>query len=78
MPDKNTKLKQLRIKMRAVKIIAFALALLIIAFIGLLWFARPDTSVIEKRTLTKFPTLTWSSFWDGSFFKGVDTWYADT
>ena len=63
---------------RGVKIIAFYAMLLVMGFIGLLWFLRPDTSTVEKRTLTKFPALTWSGFWDGSFFSGIDTWYADT
>ncbi len=63
---------------RAAKIAAFFLALAIIAFIGILWFARPKTSELEKRTLTKFPKLTFSTFWNGEFFSGVDTWYADT
>ena len=63
---------------RGIKIVTFGGLLVLMGFIGLLWFARPKTSVVEKRNLTQFPTLTWSSFWDGSFFKGVDTWYADT
>jgi len=63
---------------RAAKIGAFFLTLLIIAFIGILWFARPKTSDVEKRTLTQFPKLTLATFWNGEFFSGVDTWYADT
>ena len=63
---------------RGIKIVTFGGILVLMGFIGLLWFARPKTSVVEKRNLTQFPTLTWSSFWDGSFFKDVDTWYADT
>ncbi len=55
------------------------LALLLIMFIiGLAFFARPDTSDVEKRELTKFPSLSWTTFWNGDFLKGVDTWYADT
>lgn len=60
------------------KITAFFLVLAVLGLIGLLWFLRPETSTLEKRTLTQFPKLTWSSFWDGSFFSQVDTWYADT
>ena len=56
--------------------------LVVMSFIGLLWFARPKTSVVEKRDLTKFPKLTLAGIWDGSFFSdektGVSTWYADT
>ena len=70
--------KRLKGIFRGSRIAAFLAVLLILGFIGLLWFARPSTSDIEKRTLTRFPKLTWSSFWDGSFFSGVDTWYADT
>ena len=60
------------------KMVAFFLSLLILGIIGMLWFLRPDTSVIEKRKLTEFPKFSWSEFWDGTFFKQVDTWYADT
>lgn len=74
----KSKRKQANGLIRGVKILAFGLMLAVMGFIGLLWFLRPDTSVIEKRTLTEFPSITWSSFWDGSFFKAVDTWYADT
>ena len=63
---------------RGIKILGFGLMLALMGFIGLLWFARPDTSVVEKRDLAEFPELSWSAFWDGSYFKGIDTWYADT
>ena len=74
----KSKRKQANGLIRGVKILAFGLVLAVMGFIGLMWFLRPDTSVIEKRTLTEFPFITWSSLWDGSFFKAVDTWYADT
>lgn len=74
----KSKRKQANGLIRGVKILAFGLMLAVMGFIGLMWFLRPDTSVIEKRTLTEFPSITWSAFWDGSFFKAVDTWYADT
>ena len=60
------------------KILGFTAILVIMGFIGLLWFARPKTSELEKRELTKFPAITLEGIWDGSFCKGVDTWYADT
>ena len=63
---------------RGIKILGFGLVLAVMGFIGLLWFARPDTSVVEKRDLAEFPELSWSAFWDGSYFKDIDTWYADT
>ena len=78
MKQKREKMRQMNGLIRAVKILAFGGVLAVMCLIGLMWFARPDVSVVEKRTLTKFPALTWGSFWDGSFFSQVDTWYADT
>ena len=46
--------------------------------IGLLFFARPSISELEKRTLTPFPSITGESFLDGSFFTDVSLWYSDT
>lgn len=43
-----------------------------------IFLPRPDESEIEKRKLTEFPRFTWGSFWDGGWFSGIDTWYADT
>ena len=63
---------------RGLKIVLFGGVLAVMTFIGLLWFLRPTISQVEKRTLTEHPKLTWSGFWDGSYFSGVDTWYADT
>ncbi len=78
MPVTKAKRKRANGLVRGIKVLGFGLVLAVMGVIGLLWFARPDTSVIEKRTLTAFPAPTWSSFWDGSFFQAVDTWYADT
>ena len=63
---------------RGVKIIAFGAVMLVMGIIGLMFFLRPDTSVVEKRELAKFPDFSWSDFADGTWFKGIDTWYADT
>ena len=65
-------------RVTGIKVTVFFGVLLLLSLIGLLWFARPSSSTLEKRELTKFPKLTWSSFWDGSFFSGLDKWYADT
>ena len=46
--------------------------------VGLLFFARPSTSALENRELTKFPTLTWEGFLDGSFTNDLSLWFADT
>lgn len=56
----------------------FSILLIVFCLIGLLFPCRPTESESEKRKLTEFPKLTWSTFWDGSFFSGLETWYADT
>lgn len=62
---------------RSVKLLLFFGALAVLCLIGLV-MPRPTVSELEKRELTEFPAVTWQSFWDGSFFSAVDTWYADT
>ena len=78
MNKEKEKVKKIFGVQRLVKSGLFAAFIIIIAFIGILWFARPKTSEVEKRDLTKFPKLTLAGIWDGSFFSDVDTWYADT
>ena len=46
--------------------------------IGLLFFARPTESAVERRTLTQFPAITLESFIDGTWFTDVSLWYSDT
>ena len=65
-------------KIHRLRSLVFFAALYVLAFIGLLWFARPATSVVEKRELTVFPAFTWQGVWDGSWFSDIDTWYSDT
>ena len=60
------------------KILGFAGALVVLALVGMLIFLRPSTSEVEGRELTQFPQFTWDSFWDGSYFSAITTWYADT
>ena len=63
---------------RAVGILVCVSVFLLMAIIGLLWFARPTESEAEKRELTEFPTLTWESFMSGEWTNDVGVWYADT
>ena len=65
-------------KAQVLQILLFGAMMVVIFFIGLLLPLRPEKSQIENRKLTPFPAITWDSFWDGEFFKGVETWYADT
>lgn len=48
------------------------------AFLGLLFFARPKTSEKEKRSLAKYPSFTMKTFLNGEYFSDVSTWYSDT
>jgi len=69
--------KQLR-KYRQLQVAVFFVALYVLAIVGLMIPLRPTRSENEKRDLTAFPTFTLASFWDGSFFKGIDLWFSDT
>ena len=77
-PDRQNVVLSTREKTDVAKILGFAGALAVLALVGLLIFLRPSTSEVEGRELTKFPSFTWDSFWDGSYFSTVTTWYADT
>lgn len=61
-----------------IKNIVFYTVLGTLSLIGVLWFCRPAVSEVEKRDLTAFPEFSLTGLMDGSFAKGVDTWYADT
>ncbi len=79
--QKNKQRKKIKARngyVQGFKILIFGAVLAAMSLIGLMWFLRPDTSALEKRTLTKFPAFTLSAFWDGSYFHEIDTWYADT
>lgn len=39
---------------------------------------RPTFSSVEKRDLAKFPTFSVQSLLDGSYFRGIDSWFSDT
>lgn len=39
---------------------------------------HPTYSEVEKRELASFPSFSFTGFVNGSYFKGIDTWFADT
>lgn len=53
-------------------------AIAVLAFVGLLFFARPTTSDIEKRALAKLPEPSLGSVLDGSYLSELSLWYGDT
>ena len=74
----NRKKRILLQKSRRISVLVFSILMILGCFIGALFFVRPTTSSVEKRTLTTFPSFTISSFLDGSYFSQISTWYADT
>lgn len=64
-------------KASVISIIVCAAAVAFFAVPGII-SARPSESVTEKRKLASLPSLTAKSLFDGSYLKGVVTWYADT
>lgn len=77
-PERPAVVLSTREKTDVAKILGFAGALVVLALVGLLIFLRPSESETEKRKLTEFPSFTWDSFLDGSYFSAITTWYADT
>lgn len=69
--------KSLR-KSRKVQVMIFFVVLYVIAVVSLIIPLRPTQSETEQRTLTKFPTFSFASLWDGSYFKQIDLWFSDT
>lgn len=65
-------------KYQKMAIALFAIVLLGGMVLGLLFPLRPTVSEEEKRTLTKFPKFSVSSFLDGSYFSEISLWYSDT
>lgn len=65
-------------RVNTVKLLSSILVLVVLFGIGLVFFARPTVSELEKRELTKFPELTWDSLMSGEFTSNLSTWYADT
>ncbi len=57
----------------------FFFLLLLAGAVAALWLPlRPKYSEVEKRELTKFPEFKISAVADGSYFRGIGEWYADT
>lgn len=78
MPENGYEQRKTLRKYRRVQVVAFFVVLYVLAVVGLMIPLRPTESENEKRELTPFPAFTLASFWDGSFFKGIDLWFSDT
>lgn len=62
----------------SLKVIIFSLFLIGMTVIALIMPLRPTKSNIEKRTLAKFPKVSFQTLVNGKYFSDVTTWYADT
>ena len=70
--------RQLKKKINSAGVRVFAVLLGAGFAVGLCLPLRPEKSELEKRELEKFPRLTASGLWDGSWFEQAGTWYSDT
>ncbi len=74
----NEEKKRIRRGFLNVKICVFFAALFVFAVIGLIIPLRPTESVLENRTLDRFPSFTLASFLNGDYFSEISTWYSDS
>ena len=61
-----------------IRIALMSITVMVFMIIGFLIFIRPTESELEKRKLAVFPSPTIITVLDGSFFKDIAAWYADT
>lgn len=65
-------------KKRKIQVGVFISVLFVGMIVSLIIPLRPTVSDSEKRELAKFPEFSFTSLADGSYFKGIDTWFSDT
>ena len=63
---------------RKIQIIAFFLALFVLAGISWIIPLHPTVSEAEKRELAAFPTFSAEALASGDYFDGINAWFADT
>ena len=59
-------------------VLPFFLTLGIITILAWILPLRPTVSEREKRTLEPFPSFSWASLGDGSYFASIGVWFSDT
>lgn len=57
---------------------AFVSLLVLGLLVSLIIPLRPKFSEKEKRQLASFPSFSFAALFDGSFFRGIDSWFSDT
>lgn len=79
MEDNNRKKQQNMVNtIRNIGTTFFVLVMGVGTILGIMIFKRPKVSETEQRTLTKFPKFSAETFWDGTYFSELSTWYSDT
>lgn len=67
-----------RTHQRMIQITTFFIAFYLLAVISWIIPLRPSHSDMENRNLTAFPAFSLEVLADGSFFDGINKWFADT
>ena len=60
------------------RIRSFAVTMTLLAVLALIYPLRPTYSAQENRNLASIPTFSTAALADGSYFTGLNTWFADT
>ena len=60
------------------RIRSFAVTMTLLAVLALIYPLRPAYSAQENRNLASIPTFSTAALADGSYFTGLNTWFADT
>ena len=64
--------------MRKVQAVSFMLMIALGFLLSWIFPLRPTQSESEKRELTAFPSFSFKTLWDGTFFDNISLWYSDT
>lgn len=70
--------KRIRAKTYIAQLLVYTLTIGTLFIAGLIIPLRPEISERENRKLAEFPKFTFSSLFDGSYFRGIGDWYSDT
>lgn len=76
--ERTIKDRQMVLMIRNIGAMIFLLVLIAGGALGAVITKHPKVSKREGRELTKFPSFSAESFWNGDYFAGISTWYSDT
>ncbi len=67
-----------RARLRMIQVMVFFIAFYLLSLISWIIPLRPSHSDMENRDLTAFPAFSIEALANGSFFDGINKWFADT